>query len=257
MSDFLTRMAQLSQGKAAVVTPRLPNLFAPTPATDVTETTETTLQQHSKTGHSTKAIQQPALVTVNEDPPHAATHSDFATQHPVRRKPATRQDSKTAHELTPLIAPQDTDYTTQTHVAEPLLSASQDTSAKKQPENHLASALLNDEPQAIVATTHIDKAVDPVVAKHAQQSHVLPQHSIQQLVPGYQYKQAAPQQVMAELPTITEHAATQEPVVHINIGRVEVRAQTATPAPAQRSVRAKPPGSLSLNDYLKHGGGQT
>ncbi len=253
------RMAQLSHGKAAVVTPRLPSLFAPTPAADVTETIETTLQQHDKSEHSAKATQQPALVTANEDQPHTTTHSDSAAQHPIRHQAAVRQKNKRANELKPLIAPWDTDHTARTHVAEPLLSDRQDAPAKKQADSHHShqtSPLLNDELQARVATTNIDKAVDVVITKHAQQSQVQPQHSLQQLVPGYQYQQAAPQQVMAQLPAAAEHAASQEPVVHINIGRVEVRAQTATPPPARPSVQPKPPSSLSLNDYLKRGGGQ-
>ena len=252
MSDFLTRMAQLSRGEAAVVAPRLPSLFAPTREFGLAATS---------LDDSAGKTQQAATVAVDNDLPQATTRDGLAAEQPISPNPATRPDDKTVDALKPLIAPQDIDHTERTNIAEPLVSHNQDVPVKEQRsrsngQDDLVSPQLNDEPHVISATTNIDKSIDSTEATIVQQQSVLPKLSMP-LVPDYQNKQAAPQQVMAELQATIEQTATQEPVVHINIGRVEVRAHTATPAPARPSVQPKSQSSLSLNDYLKRGGGQT
>jgi len=47
---------------------------------------------------------------------------------------------------------------------------------------------------------------------------------------------------------------TQSPTVHVNIGRIEVRAVTPPPAPPRRQV--EPSAKLSLDDYLRQRGGK-
>ena len=50
MSDFLTRLAQLTRGEAAVVSPRLPGRFSPMPDTGVGENIDVGVEQQSGAG---------------------------------------------------------------------------------------------------------------------------------------------------------------------------------------------------------------
>lgn len=80
------------------------------------------------------------------------------------------------------------------------------------------------------------------------------QQSWRSLVPGHKPDASATKPApMADIaPASAEPAA---PAIHITIGRVEVRAQVAAPpAPAPRPKPQSKP-SLSLDDYLKRGGG--
>jgi hypothetical protein len=44
---------------------------------------------------------------------------------------------------------------------------------------------------------------------------------------------------------------TTAPIIHVTIGRIEVRAAPGAPAPARRAAKAPPSAPLSLSDYLK------
>lgn len=57
------------------------------------------------------------------------------------------------------------------------------------------------------------------------------------------------------LPQNSKAASEPAPVIHVNIGRIEVRAVTPA-APPVRPQRARPGPMLSLEDYLKQRGGQ-
>jgi hypothetical protein len=64
----------------------------------------------------------------------------------------------------------------------------------------------------------------------------------------------APRLPQHPLPAATQasNANPSEPVVHVTIGRVEIRAVPAPPAP-KRAAPTKP--ALSLSDYLQRRGG--
>jgi len=256
MSDFLTRMAQLSRGEAPVVAPRLPSLFAPMEEASLVETIAATVQQQNKAESVAKTTREPAAATIVKDLPQQTTYDDRSAEHPISNKPSTRQADKTENAPTLLIAPQDNNDEVPT-IAAPFVTKNRDVPAITQHginRSHTASPLLNNEPQTI-APINVDIPFDSAVDQNGQPDSVMSQQSMP-LVQGYKTKHAAPQQVMAELPTATEQSAKQEPTVHINIGRVEVRAHTAAATPAPRPARPKPQNSLSLNDYLKRGGGQ-
>ncbi len=252
MSDFLTRMAQLSRGEATIVAPQLPSLFAPMEETGLAETTKTSLQQQSKA--------EPAVATINKDLPRSTTYVDHSAEQAISSKQPKREKNKTETTPAPLIAAEKNNHKdnnpVEPDIAAPLLTKAPAASATTQHESsssRTASPLLNGKPQ-INTPTNVDLVFDSAVDLNEQpNSTMLPQSM--PLVPGYKSKQAAPQHIMAELPA-TEQPAQQEPTVHINIGRVEVRAHTAAPATVPQPTQRKPHSSLSLNDYLKRSGGQ-
>ena len=227
MSDFLTRMAQLSRGEATVVAPRISSLFAPLEGAGLAETLDTELQQQNKAEPLVKTTQQPAVVTGDTELPQSTAHDEPTKGQPISFKPTTRQDYKSEDADTPLVAPLDNNHAVPT-IAASLGTKNQDTSAITQQESshrHTASSE-NDAPQTI-AKTNVDMPFDSVINQNGQPDGAMPQQSLP-LVLGYKSKQLAPEQVMAELPITTVQAAKQEPTVHINIGRVEVRALTTS-----------------------------
>ncbi len=256
MSDYLTRMAQLSRGEAAVVAPHLPSLFATTEQTRLTETIEPPPQYQTKAEPATQTTRESATETIKKDPSQQTTYFKPTAENFISSKQPNMQADITENGSTPLITPQNNNQAAPS-IATPLLNENQAAPAttKIQPNSKLTPSSLADNLETI-APTKIDIAFDAVDDLN-QQSDTVMRHSSLPLVPDYKNQQATPQQVMAELPATTEQIAKQEPTVHINIGRVEVRAQTAAPAPAPRPVRPKPQGSLSLNDYLKRGGGES
>lgn len=253
MSDFLTRMAQLSRGEAPVIAPRLPSLFAPMEETSPVETIAGTVQQQTEAGSAVKTTLEPSAV--DRDRPQPTTYDQRSAEQPTSNKPPTSQVDKIENVSTLLIAAQDNND----DVSAPLVTKKRDAPAITQPgisRSHTASPLLNEEIQPIASTTNADKPFDSAVDLNGQPDSAMPP-PFMPLVKGYKTKDAAPQQIMVELSAATEPSIKQEPTVHINIGRVEVRAQTAAPAPASRLDRPKTHSSLSLNDYLKRGGGQS
>lgn len=252
MSDFLTRMAQLSHGEATIVAPQLPSLFAPMEEEGPAETIETTPQQQSKA--------EPAAAPIDKDLPQSTTYVNRSVEQAISSKPQTGRENKTEETPTPLIVAKDNNHKNnkpvEPSIAAPLLTKVTAVQATKQQgisSSRTASPLLNAEPQTITHQTNVDMVFHSAINLNEQADSTMLQQSMP-LVPGYKSKQAAPQQIMAELPA-AEQSAQQEPTVHINIGRVEVRAHTAAPATIPRPAQRKPHSSLSLNDYLKRGGG--
>ena len=260
MSDFLTRMAQVSHGEADIVTPRLPNLFSSVEETAPAETIAPLQQNHAEA--ATKTMQQPAGVTgsiqahdisqqhqktspsesIYSESIHSESIAEQASTHNVANKTSGKTQDKT--EQTPPTAT----FTSQ---------------AANHAVENLATALLQKKSSQPETQQPGHEKTDPLVAEKSQTTtatkvdSILPQSS-QPLVPDYKNQQATPQQLLADMPTSTAAVVKQEPDVHINIGRVEVRAQTAAATPAPQPVRAKRnDNSLSLNDYLKRGGGQS
>ena len=265
MSDFFTRVAQLSRGEAAVVTPRLPSRFAPMPETHLAETVETLVEQQSRIGSAGETARAPFSPVPDLDarPPVASGKGpgdQLIRDTPGRQDPGTKQASAlpdappghvedTPGNPAPLIPAALKPTSPKTRVADGQAGAQTESG-----RDHTASDLLHGRLPKVSAAEMEMEVVRSVEAR--EQADGLLRRLSPPLVPGHHTGQRDPQLLLAELPTAVEQAAKQESTVHINIGRVEVRAHTAAPTPAPQPSRQKPQSSLSLNDYLKRGRNQ-
>lgn len=260
MSDFLARMAQIGRGEATLVQPRLPSLFSTQNEGAPTESVEPIMQQSDgstkmprRTAHSgTDSDRRPSAGEDVRPASHAAdkTSTDAADMAsaftslvppPQENAPApTGRLSSTAG-----ILPEDHDEKTATagHPPRRLKLADHLTSPPKAPSRATAPATGDD-------NLHVDPPANAPPIEGEPGANV-------PLVPDYRAPRRPPRQVMAEPPSPAEPAVEATPTVHINIGRIEVRAHTPTATPTPRPERPKPREGLSLDDYLKRGGGRS
>ena len=265
MSDFLTRMARLSRGEAAVIAPRLPSRFAPMPETGLAETVEILVEQHGGTESARKPTRAPFSPASDLHAAPPVTTGKGLGDQLIKVTPG-RPDLGMEQASAPPDAPPG-HLDDASGIPAPLLAAAlKPTSPKikgavgqagvrnESGDSHTASDLLHGSLQNPPAA-EVDMEAVRLVESREQAGGSLRRMS-PPLVPGHHTQQRDSQQLMAELPTAVEQAARQEPTVHINIGLVEVRAHTAAPIPAPRPSRPKPQSSLSLDDYLKRGRSQ-
>jgi hypothetical protein len=254
MSDFLTRMAQLSRGEAPVVAPRLPSLFAPTMDVGLTETAIVNTQQQGKINPATDTPETTATAVSD-----VAGHSEPRQSTPTIAQPATAPLHRESITSRPEITEHRSESTFTLQNDDPIAPAT--VSASNKTAN---TATTGRDPQPLaplpekvqtLLPTNIEVALDAPAESNDQPGTTVAQSSLP-LVRDYKSQQTAPQQFFSELPN-TEPAAEQQPTVHINIGRIEVRAQTAAPAAPARPARPKPQRNLTLNDYLKRNGGRS
>ena len=230
MSDFLTRLAQRSMGAAPLIAPRLPSLFAPAEESinNVADTTVATGAVHSTTLASTP-VQSPATKRADSasSEPRA---SDYPTQRAIAPEaanaPAARSDSAPPHSESTLITRVET-APANTQAIQPLVT-------------HVAP-----QPAASLESPTAPRKQDTPAAAPEPWLPLLPQRKAES---------AAAFPAMAENAVNADAATPPAPTVHITIGRVEVRANIATPPAAPRPRPASQP-ALSLGDYLKRGAG--
>lgn len=261
MSDFLTRLAQLTRGEATVVNPRLPGRFDPLPETIGAETGLTGFEQHSQgvTHGGPGRRQSPAVSDENHLSPGAVAAKPVDRrigEEPDRSRSKVSQTLKSAGQPgkaaahSPLIipaptpadrAPATTLNGTGVKLAEPATG-----STGKAGE---LSAKLRDRGRESTTRQNlgIAKAGKPAGPAKASRVDPLPLVTVIRDQPG-KSQSAATQQ-----PAFKTTASKHEPAVHIHIGRIEVRAHAPVPSTAQRPARPKPESSLKLQDYLKRG----
>lgn len=265
MSDFLTRLAQLTRGEAAVVSPRLPGRYAPLPETGPGDFAGTGVQQQSGSASAREPAHSPLSrgLEVKKLSPGKVDEGSQGRRSGIE---AGSQDSGMPQ------SPMLPDEPGRSMVDAPLMPASVvpaelsstgsgegavDGRAGAQNEagsGQSTASGANDSPQNPITTE-----LNTPPGRATQQGGLADNSPAQQsrpLVRGHQGRQPEPQRQMTELPAVSDQAAKQEPSVHIHIGRVEVRAQTAAPVPAPLSARPGPQSSLSLQDYLKRGRSQ-
>jgi len=230
MNDFLTRLAQRSMGAAPLIAPRLPGLFAPdeesisnvadfTAGADMAH--HTTLVSppapSSTTAHNTHASIEPQI------PVHESQHSTGpeAALAPV---PAARTDS-----------------------AAPRAESTLTTLVQTVHERTQAA------PQLDPVASRPTAAAEPLLTPRKQDDRAAPEPWLP-LLPQHKAESAAPFPISADTHRSADIDTPPAPTVHITIGRVEVRANIATP-PAMQRPRATTTPALSLGDYLKRGAG--
>lgn len=234
MSDFLTRMAQRSLGAAPLIAPRLPGLFAPveesspsnvanaiaaTEEAPVSTLASLPLQSRTK-GSADPASNEPRA---NIDTPQHF-HAPEAAIAPAPAAHTGNTQSRIEATLIPLVDTAQTNTQTTAPLVAPVAPVASDADASLKP-----SKALRDMP-----------ATAP-----EQWSPLLPQRNAEHV---------APFAALADTPVGAETGTPPAPTVHITIGRVEVRANIATPPAAPRPRAVSKP-AQSLGDYLKHGAG--
>lgn len=259
MSDFLTRMAKLSRGEATIVTPRLPSLFSS--IEEVLGSDDIMTPVHDQPGaapdftladevaESKIAVSSPLPMIRSE-----LNAKDLISPGETASQPDLVKDKET---VSSLIAPRNRN--TKIHVTtgpETFFEENQKRSHSLPPpgteHRHTSQPLRN--------VTFLEQAAakdgdGPKSRERRErtQTQIDRFRSPPPLVQGHKDMNL---QVKSLLPETTRKVARQEGSVHITIGRVEVRAQAAEPAPVLRTSPPKAPTGQSLKDYLKRGGGR-
>lgn len=243
MNDFLTRLAQRSMGVAPLIAPRLPGLFAPVEETQIDNfATTKSVMSAGKTAvmtSATGAARNPTLVSPSVQP-RTAAHADPATSesrsfvYPPHRPPEPEAANAPApvayiESISPRVA--------SAHI--PLVETSQ--------ANFQTTA-----PLPAPAASHPVAAPEPLIAPRKQETPAVAAQQWLPLLPRRKADSVAPFPAMAD--TAMRADTGTAPTVHITIGRVEVKANIATPTAAPRPRTASKP-MLSLGDFLKRGAG--
>jgi hypothetical protein len=263
MSDFLTRLAQLTRGEATVVNPRLPGRFDPLPETIRAETGLTGFEQHSQrvTDGNPGRRQSPAVSDENHLSPGAAAAKPVdrrSGEEPDRSRSEVSQTLKSAGQPgkaaahSPLIipAPTQADRAPATALTGAGVKLAEPAAGSTGKAGELSAKLLD---RGRESTTRqslgIAKPGKPAGPASASRVDPLPLVTVIRDQPGKPQSAAA----ATEQPVFKTTASKHEPAVHIHIGRIEVRAHAPVPSTAQRPARPKPESSLKLQDYLKRG----
>ncbi len=281
MSDFLTRLAQRAQGAAQMISPRLPSRYAPL--------TETVSDTHETNAGSFVASSLARLLAEETNGSHspvdAGPNRERQTPPAMGQLPSLlqqdtgsrddRQDNPQNHELllqtlfgaslTGEEEPREATAADARKVALVKRSFAQPPQSKsshalrRETQQRAPRAALTDDSRTTQEADYRSagaRATDPVVklpVPHAGEE-LADRERWQPLVP--KFKPQTPGEVFTS--QRQPASANAAPMVHISIGRVEVRAHTGkATAAAPPPPRAGRKPSLSLADYLKRGGGRS
>lgn len=228
MNDFLTRLAQRSMGAAPLIAPRLPSLFAPAEesnsnvadSTAGADITHRTMLVSPPVASSTAARNMHA--SIEPQPPVHQSHRSTGPEAALAPVPAARTES---------VAPRaESTLTTLVQTVHERIQAA---------------------PQLDPVASCPTAAAEPLLTPRKQDDRAAAE-PWKLLLPQRKAEPAAAFPAVADTPVSTDTGTPPAPTVHITIGRVEVRANIATP-PAAPRPRATTTPALSLGDYLKRG----
>lgn len=253
MSDFLSRLAQRSLGTAPLIAPRLPSVFAPFEHEGAARDVSSFISQNaSGTDDAISVSPQPALplsLRVPRAEGGNAEAPNFVYAPPL---PFTGEEEETAAYNKPGVPQRKRDDAAFPPVAHMSTQLSNPSPAR-------GEGLVAGDTQNSVPTSNSGLTADeskyaptasfpsPLAGEGAGEREWSP------LVPANKMNSSetpAPSAFAADMADRHGSAAT----IHISIGRIEVRANTAPP-PAPRP-RTEPKPTQSLADYLKRGGRQ-
>ena len=250
MSDFLARLAARATGSEASLAPRLPSLFEPSPHATILPTVD----------DDTAATARHATAPADDTPPAAEP------LHPPRTLPPMHDDSlrparaeQPATSMPPPIAAPVLDRAMPATVraappATPPVTASVATPARMPaPEQAHAEPVMSPpvQPrQTGIAPPRVETVSPP-------SGSLLPPPTPVFATPRSEPARDRSDHAATIRPRPTAAAsrtpATGEPVIHVSIGRIEVRAAPAAATPTRRRDEPRP---ASLDDYLRQRGGK-
>jgi hypothetical protein len=234
MSDFLTRLARRCLGEPPGIRPRLPGLFGPADEGPSVTATNTAAVADAPQGRgapspSLRSGAMPRAKLVSNE------LQDALAGPPRQPEPS----APPAEEPFPIISRPQEDTSGN------LIANMESTSGKT-----LAPASLGTQ-SAFVAAASWHSSSEPF----ERNPRATVPDPCPPLVPQRPANAVASPLATADRPAAAVNRAVAEPAVHITIGRIDVRAVTATAPPAPRPSARNTP-ALSLDDYLKRGGGR-
>jgi len=236
MSDFLTRLAQRQLGQMASVEPRLPGLFAPVAAATPLPITEEVLAEKSEAPRTASATPDVMTSPSATDSPAAVSgrHGETTRKLNPARQFATKSDEETFArgadvtfntEVPALVTPTRSVQGHAMHLPLPPESAATKPAPLPVGQETRGSQKFSqrDAPPRLIDA----RATTPVAAPPR----------LERAMPA-----------RGEVVALEREHADSEPPVHVTIGRIEVTAVTAAPAPRRAAIARKP--AMSLDDYL-------
>ena len=250
MSDFLARLAARAIGDEATLAPRLPSLFEPSAHTSILplirEDTTATARHVTVPADDTPPVADPRHPPRATSPrPIDASRPALIEQPPTRVPPPAvtpvpdRATPVTVRAVSPATLPMTAVAAAPPRVPppEPVTHAGPLQASPVQPRQ---ARTVPPRPETTPPAIGTLLPPAPVFAN----ARVAPAHE--------QTEHAAA--VRPRAASATQRAvAASEPVVHVSIGRIEVRATPAAPAPPRRRDEPRP---ASLDDYLRQRGGK-
>ncbi len=255
MSDFLSRLAQRSLGTAPLIAPRLPSLFAPFEHEGAARDISSLISQNaSGTDDALSISPQPALPLSLRVPRAEGGNAKAPNAVYASPLPFTGEGEKTAAYNKPDVPQRKSDdaaFTSVAHMsAQPLPN----------PSPARGEGLVPGDTQNSVPTSNSGFTAD--ASKYAPTSSFpsplagegVGEREQPPLVPANKMNSSETPAPSAFAADMADRHGSAAPTIHISIGRIEVRANTAPP-PASRP-RTEPKPTQSLADYLKRGGGK-
>jgi len=245
MSDFLDRLAARAMGSEAMLAPRLPSLFEPLQSTPIMPLAETRDARARDADRTPETVATPAAVR----PPSAHAVEPIRRSAPPAMSPDRTAPSEPAsaaaiaRDVAGPPAPVASAVLRGSMVersAEPVRSedlSKARTSSTVQPRRTRIEAAQPEAKPAPVAGS-LWPAPEPVFSRPDASSE-----------PARSGRATASPLRAAKVGSSSETAA--EPVVHVSIGRLEVRAAPSAAAPLRRRSGPQP---ASLDDYLRQRG---
>jgi hypothetical protein len=250
VSDFLARLAARAIGGEATLAPRLPSLFEPAPHAPTLPTVDDGAAATAR--HATAPADDASPAAEPLRPPRALPpmQDDALRQTPVAQ-PATRLPPPAAAPVSDRAMP------VTAHAAPPATP----TPALPAVARHAAPrpAPAHAEPPAAAPVLPRQTRIAPsrIEAASPPGGSLLPPPT-----PVFAAPRSAPARDRSDhaatirprpAAAANRTPATSEPVVHVSIGRLEVRAAPAAATPPRRRVEPRP---ASLDDYLRQRGGK-
>ena len=252
VSDFLDRMAMRAIGGEAMLSPRLPSLFEPARPSSRDQQDQSwasspqEVRSNANTMHTQEVTPTPVSlrhVELATQPALAVPHTEAALERLLPKQKTPSQEVPT-----PEVAIKPAGITTADHEGAPSMSH-RETFVVREPrdrESASTSALSVLRKPPAFASSREESVRDSetgVLLPPAKPVFATPPSMSAPSVPASRQLQA-----------MDNHASSQEPVVHVSIGRLEVRAaptqSTATPK------RQETPRPSSLDEYLHQRGGK-
>jgi hypothetical protein len=266
MNDFLARLAQRQLSDTVGVSPRLPSRFGPSPPPRIHESIAEDLAAKREPDLSVKADYREQPPSKNDqvqgagDPdPAPLIHSDPSTAH--RSDPIDGTQATQAVELHVLPAAREASPFTAAFRSGPSVDKLPDQIGTLVPTDSGRVTAMAVEPRTHTTSAHADLKTgvhhaeatlrEPLVPPY-HESHAATLREPLVPVSHDSHADALPRFTAPEVfPTHVEEEPT---VVHVSIGRIEVRAVMESAPAAQRPVQKKPK-AMSLEEYLerRHG----
>lgn len=258
MSDFLSRLAQRSLGAAPLIAPRLPSVFAPFEYEGAARDISSFISQNaSGTDDALSVSPQPALSLSLRVPGAEGGNAEAPNVVYASPLPFTGEGKKTATYNKPGSPQRKSDdvvFSPVAHMsAQPLLNPS-----PARGEGLVPGDTQNRVPTSNSGFTAHESTHAPTASSPSPRAGERPGGreftAPPPLVPANKMNSSETPASSAFAADMADRHGSAAPTIHISIGRIEVRANTAPPPAPRPRTELKP--TQSLADYLKRGGRQ-